>query len=1231
MVENYAGPSELHLKKELIVLRKQRFLRDPQTCSSWRSPLSSKSFITNSALLHGDGFKGNVTQEGNRGGSLALPSKSGNNGKKIYLYNWRHHSNKSSESGIKLDEGDRQVSADGGSESLSSSHDADTKTDVHLGVPVNIYSVTGSNSASPVKRTVRRLRRSSISKKGAIKHSMVSKLLDFPSGSLGIINSTEQSDYTKNCNSEDVWQSHGVTCKDGQLSCSGSPLYTGFEYGNWSSSKILKTARREGSSHSCTPASTSSYYRYGCRDSSTVGSWNETAASFDGDELDRPDLPRHQKCGIPCYWSKRIKDRGLGGCYSPSLSNILRKKSSSILCGSQTYSKKISASNKQKHLERSSQELALLTNGCERCDSSTGSASDELSTNYGELDLEAISRLDGKRWSSCKSQEGNPLARHAEFIMEMPEQRSLSQECMPRFFDEIIGQNIIIRSLSNAILRRRIAPAYLFQGPRGTGKTSTARIFAAALSCLSNEVNKPCGSCKECIISSPGNRRNLTEVDATDKTGLDRVRYLLKEISAATVYSRYKVFIIDECHMISTKMWSAFMKYLEEPLPRVVFIFITIDPDKLPGAIISRCQKYNFSKIKDIDIVSRLRKHSVEENLDIELDALELIASKSDGSLRDAEAMLEQLSLLGKKITATLVNDLVGVVADEKLLDLLEIAMSADTSETVKRSRELMDSGIDPMALMSQLAALIMDIIAGTYRLTNSRCRDTAPGDRTLTECELERLQKALKILSDAEKQLRLSSERSTWFTAALLQLGSAQNSEPHQSSSSSKKSVKRSSDGATDKARDNSTGKISQESKSSLDSKINSGCASTYDLPLSYRMTYETSRSEELSAHRRSVDKISRDSARRSDSSENRVFICAKPERLDEVWRRCIEGCHSKTLKQLLCDHGKLISINETEGILVANIAFGDSKTKSRAERFLSSITNSIEIVLRHNVEVRIGLMPEIFVEGLKPDADSQDQNPTEKLRSLYKEQRVESDTLSGSSNNIAIKGSPNFPRKSSDKSEQMLQRTLEKYSSPVAEKSFQVESIPGMASEGSMAAPNTRGQEVSCHRTKPAGVDEQRLESAWLQAAERNTPGLLSHPKPEKNQVLPQNDSRCQNGYMSSTAIVIASKHSEDELNYEMKTLKVSDVKGHQKNQIGEKGDYVISPSLLHSNNSTSNFDKANLGYESGPGSNGLLCWKTRKSHGQKVKQGISITSKRTSRYLLFGECVKSKEEES
>lgn len=1165
MAEGCVGPSELHLKKELTALRKARFLRDPETCSSWRGPLSSRSCMTSSSIINHNEIVGNLTQKYTE--PSVGPLKSEKRRKNVYLYNWRHHSNKSSESGINFDQDDRSL------ESPCISNVMDSRSDTCLEVPVSIYSVQGSNSGTPVKRTIRRVRRSSFSKKGAMRNSTVSKLLDLH------VNSGEQSEDTETCNSEN----HELLQKGGYFSRSTSPLFAASGCLSSSNpSKLLKMARREGSSFSCTPVSTSSYYRYRGRNPSTVGSWDATtAASLDDDGLNQQAPLRSQRCGIP-YWSKGGKQRSC----SPSLSDTLRRKGSSLLCGSQTMHrrKRSSGSNKCGYLKKSSQGEPLLGDSCHFSYSSFDSASEGVSTIFGELDLEALSRLDGRRWSSCKSQDGIALplsgADHA-----VSDQRSLSQKYRPRSYHELVGQNFVVQSLSNAIIRERIAPAYLFHGSRGTGKTSAARIFSAALSCTANGENKPCGVCMECNDFFTGNGINLIEVDASNRKGINRIRHLIENIPASATSSRYKVFIVDECHMVSSKVWSAFMKFLDEPLPHVVFIFITIDPENLPRAVISRCQKYMFSKIKDIDIVCRLRKIAVKETLDIELAALDLIALNSDGSLRDAETMLDQLSLLGKKITPSLVNDLVGVVSEENLLDLLEIAMSSDTAETVKRSRELMDSGVDPMALMSQLAGLIMDIIAGTYRLADPTCGEGI-GGRNITDAELERLQQALKILSDAEKQIRLSSERSTWFTAALLQLGSGHDSEITHSRSS-KQSAKATSETMLEAVRESSASRSVSHplftirgSRKTLDHRTASGHSSPHDLAsLSSRMRPSDNL---IYGECRSVDRVLLDSAQASNSTEQKPIINGSSD-LAQIWRKCIDNCHSKTLQQLLSDHGKLASIKEFEGYLVAFISFEDSKIMSRAQRFVSSIRNSMETALRCNVEVRVGLTSEFLAGRLKLEVDL--------------EERAEPDVLSCSTNSDRLKGILNAPRSLGYSEE--IEKKLEKYSNTSAAAG----GVQPGVTEGNAGMHRARGQGVPAERSKTATVEEQRLESAWLQAVEKHTPGL----RPEKYQVVPQTGGG-QYHKKSSLATVVPSRNIDKDLSNGLKALKINESHGSQKGQnVGMENGFVISPSLLHSNNELANCDNESVVSESGaPGCHGLFpCWKTEKSKRGKAKR--------------------------
>ncbi|WCJ41958.1 AAA-type ATPase family protein [Euphorbia peplus] len=1211
-----SDPSRLHLKKELTQIRKAaRVLRDPGTTTSWRSPLSSSRSVAAAAAASTSARKQfendnvNVIPNGKKLNNFRENEKE----KRVFLYNWKTQKSSSEKSGVARNDADEEFEFESRSvqesvdDSLSDARNgADSKSDTYLGESRSGSTIFRCREANLISPSMKR----AMGKKGKKSNN----------SQLDILSRYQQ----KEMNLRRLLKSHpsmalGLGRDDSveQSDDSGaSPLLTKLKHKNWSNSpsKFMRSSRKEDSSYTySTPAlSASSYNRY-CnnRNPSTVGSWDATTTSLNGDDEDMDDhldLPGRQGCGIPCYWSKRTTPRThrqvCGSCCSPSISDTLRRKGTSILCGRQSMyqqrrRRSSSVSNKRRIASRSAQGLLpLLTysDGVGGSSIGTWMSDDELSTNYGELDLEALSRLDGRRWSNCRSQDGLEIvALNGDGEEEgTPENiRSLSQKYKPLFFGEVIGQNIVVQSLNNAISRGRIAPVYLFQGPRGTGKTSTARIFASALNCVSTEEAKPCGYCRECSEFMSGKSRDLFEVDGTNKKGIDRVRLLLKKVLEwpPTGSSRHKVFLIDECHLLPSKMWLAFLKFLEEPPKRVVFVFITTDPDNVPRTVQSRCQKYLFNKIKDGDIVARLKKIATEEGLDVDLDALDLIASNADGSLRDAETMLDQLSLLGKRISTSLVNELVGVVPDEKLLELLELSMSSDTAETVKRARDLMDSGVDPMVLMSQLASLIMDIISGTYNVVDSRHSESFFGGRNLTEPELERLKHALKLLSDAEKQLRVSSDRSTWFTATLLQLGSVPSPDLTQTSSSRRQSSRTTEDDPSSASREVAI--YGQKSDPQFFPRRSTSPASFYKGMNGNSGHQVESGFSSKPPHSQSLDSSS--ASQDDELVQTMLFRYRNSEKLDVIWEKCISKCHSNTLRQLLHAHSKLFSISEVEGALAVYVAFESEDIKARAERFMSSITNSIEMVLKCNVEVRIIRVPDgADTLNCAIQSELQGQKVAEAESSIEKERKV--NLSRGSFNDVD--GQPKGGNADTENEEK----------------------------DGMPQLPMQRIESI---------IREQRLETAWLQAAEKGTPGSLSRLKPEKNQVLPQEDVHQQNQLESVSSMGLLSQHWEDELNHELKSLRMEEHGVLHKDQIGKRADHFPkSPSLLHDSKFVGNLNKESLGYESSSatgGCSGLFCWSANKSLKEKAKSAPVRSRRRSGRISLFGECGKHKKTES
>ncbi|EOA15996.1 hypothetical protein CARUB_v10004116mg [Capsella rubella] len=478
--------------------------------------------------------------------------------------------------------------------------------------------------------------------------------------------------------------------------------------------------------------------------------------------------------------------------------------------------------------------------------------------------------------------------------------RSLSQKFRPKSFDELVGQEVVVKCLLSTILRGRITSVYLFHGPRGTGKTSTSKIFAAALNCLSQAAHsRPCGLCSECKSYFSGSGRDVMEIDSSKLNRPSFLRSLIKSASLPPVSSRFKVFIIDECQLLCQETWGNLLNSLDNFSQHSVLILVTSELEKLPRNVLSRSQKYHFSKVCDADISNKLAKICIEEGIDFDQGAIDFIASKSDGSLRDAEIMLDQLSLLGKRITTTLAYKLIGVVSDDELLDLLDLALSSDTSNTVIRARELMRSKIDPMQLISQLANVIMDIIAGNSQESSSATRLRFLTRHTSEE-EMQKLSNALKILSDAEKHLRASKNQTTWLTVALLQLSNTD-----------------SSSFATNEDERN------QRSKDVEHSITSSDCP-------------------------RDVVK--------SETEDFQEKNCK--ETVETVWKTVTDLCCSDSLKSFLLKRGRLTSLTVDKGVAIAELEFYAPQHVARAEKSWKLIADSFQSVLGCNVEIRMNLV---------------------------------------------------------------------------------------------------------------------------------------------------------------------------------------------------------------------------------------------------------------------------------
>ncbi|NJR52823.1 MAG: DNA polymerase III subunit gamma/tau [Leptolyngbyaceae cyanobacterium CSU_1_3] len=354
----------------------------------------------------------------------------------------------------------------------------------------------------------------------------------------------------------------------------------------------------------------------------------------------------------------------------------------------------------------------------------------------------------------------------------------LHHKYRPQTFAQLVGQEAIATTLSNALNQQRIAPAYLFIGARGTGKTSSARIFAKSLNCMAAKAptDTPCGVCETCRSITNGSALDVIEIDAASNTGVDNIRELIERAQFAPVQCRYKVYAIDEVHMLSNAAFNALLKTLEEPPDRVVFVLATTDPQRVLPTIISRCQRFDFRRISLESMVPHLKMIAQKESIEITDDALQLIGQLSQGGLRDAESLLDQLSLLAGEVTVDRVWDLVGAVPERDLMALLEAISTRDPEAVLDHSRHLMDRGREPLTVLQNLASFYRDLaIAKTSPHRHDLVAITPPTWKQLCKFaqsqNLETILAGQQHLRSSEMQLKQTTQPRLWLEVALLGL----------------------------------------------------------------------------------------------------------------------------------------------------------------------------------------------------------------------------------------------------------------------------------------------------------------------------------------------------------------------------------------------------------------------------------------------------------------------------
>lgn len=290
--------------------------------------------------------------------------------------------------------------------------------------------------------------------------------------------------------------------------------------------------------------------------------------------------------------------------------------------------------------------------------------------------------------------------------------QALYRTWRPALWEEVVGQDHIVRTLQNAICNGRVGHAYLFAGPKGTGKTSCARLLSKAVNCLDPDpAMRPCNHCANCVAVNEGRMLDLIEIDAASNTGVDDIRDLRDKINFAPSQGRYKVYLIDEVHMLSSSAFNALLKTLEEPPAHVIFILATTEIHKIPATVLSRCQRHEFRRIPIVAILEKLIVLCENEKIQIQPEALNLVARHAGGSLRDAISLLDQLSSMGGEVTLELVQEVLGVATNMAVLGLVDAILALDHAKGLEMMHQALDGGADVRQFARQTVDYLRELL----------------------------------------------------------------------------------------------------------------------------------------------------------------------------------------------------------------------------------------------------------------------------------------------------------------------------------------------------------------------------------------------------------------------------------------------------------------------------------------------------------------------------------------
>lgn len=351
---------------------------------------------------------------------------------------------------------------------------------------------------------------------------------------------------------------------------------------------------------------------------------------------------------------------------------------------------------------------------------------------------------------------------------------ALYRKFRPLKFSEVVGQEHIEKTLKKQILNNRIGHAYLFTGGRGSGKTSTAKILARAVNCLNPIDGEPCNECEICKSALSGALVDITEMDAASNNGVDNIRDIKEEVEFIPTSAKYRVYIIDEVHMLSTGAFNALLKTLEEPPKHVIFILATTEPQKLPTTIISRCQRFDFKRISSKDIISRLKYICESSNIKVEENALRIIANLSDGAMRDAISILERCIADGEDvITEEKIRELSGTPKFEYLFNMTNSLVSGNCEEVISECKKILDDGKDIGVFIWELIKFQRDV--AVYYIDDSLIEYGEEQKNSIKELASNYKQEVflnmISKLSSVQNQIKWASEQEILFEASMIRI----------------------------------------------------------------------------------------------------------------------------------------------------------------------------------------------------------------------------------------------------------------------------------------------------------------------------------------------------------------------------------------------------------------------------------------------------------------------------